>query len=381
MAYFVDLRDRYFAFAVPFVWITVVSGAFGNLPLTLRLHRVRRLFETVRLALFVMVLSSSAWLLWNKLPERDVEWTKLLQAVNQLYRPEMSVYMPPGPMRAVPAVVAEQHDWNAAFQNIEVLYPTTRRDFLTEVMKRKDFLFLTYQGFSNDEWAYRAQLLEQLGYRRASLPVSGASAEIFTRADRELFVARHQLDGPPLRSRLIEWVRTRLSKPRIVHDSSRLAAALVARASSDGSVKQSIVYASQRGETGYWKLGPAYWDAVYDTRTTSGGVSRDLIYAHPANDSVLVVAFPAIQFSSRLNLVYGIEDSGLAYAEGAPVKLEVYLDADKLAEVTALNTPGWKRLSIDTERAVGRRGALLFLISTPNDRWRHFHFDFATSYR
>ena len=106
-------------------------------------------------------------------------------------------------------------------------------------MNRRDFLFLTYQGFGTDEWAYRAQLLEQFGYREASFPVSGATAEVFTRGDRELFVRRDQLDGGPLlRTKLIDWMRRRLSERRHIEGSSRLGSAVVARVYSDGSIKE-----------------------------------------------------------------------------------------------------------------------------------------------
>jgi hypothetical protein len=379
MARRVDLRDRYFVYVIPLIWIATVNGGAGDLQFARKLGRFRGVFEAGRRALLVAVVAASVWLLWHKLPERSVQWTKLMQAADRLYQPTMAIWMPPGSARGIPVAVAAHERLDPAFQQLEVLDGATRSQFDDELAAKKEFLFFAQDGFRNAEIEDWTRILEQAGYRHAVVRVPWASAEFFTQSD-VAFVRKLRL-GDASRRTLLDWAVSEAPSKRGAEQTSRLGNALVARAYPDGSVKQSVFYISQRGEDGYWKLGPAYWDAVYETRTTSGGIDRELMYAHPANDSVLIVAFPAVQARRSLSMVYGIDDSGLVFEDGAEIKAEIYMNDDKLGEIICSNTPGWKRASIDTEAYEGRRGVLSYLISTANERYRHFHFDFETSER
>src|SRR5262249_54752570 len=106
MAGRVDLRDRYFVYVIPLIWIATGNGGVGDLPFAQKFGRLRGLFEAGRRALFVAVIAASVWLLWNKLPERGVQWTKLMQAADRLYQPTMAIWVPPGSAQGIPVAVA-----------------------------------------------------------------------------------------------------------------------------------------------------------------------------------------------------------------------------------------------------------------------------------
>lgn len=382
-----DVRDRYFVWALPLLWIAIAAGAAGPLPARLP-SAARDVLTGVRAALFLTVATGSLWLLWNKLPERYPEWTKLMVALQQVYRPSMVVYMPPGPLpgpsslTGMPRWIGSALDMPRGLQDVRELTSQTRTQFLAEAGDARDFVFLVHWNYGNDEITWRTRYLEEQRYKKALLTVWGAHAQIYTQRELGGFSRPDRIAPNSSPAAIVAWVRQRISaRPATPRGAPALAEAAVARIRSDGTLREGRVFASQRGENGVWKLGPLEWDVVQEMRTPSGGVERDVILAHPETDSVLVVAFPAIEMKKSLELTYGIADSGLGFKSGADVRLAVYVGGVKKAEIASANTPGWNDLSLETEGLSGQTADVVLLISTVDDRSRHFAFHFATSSR
>jgi hypothetical protein len=173
---------------------------------------------------------------------------------------------------------------------------------------------------------------------------------------------------------VVAWARQAAHGRGSASHGLALANALVARVGRDGVAHQSTLFASQRGESPAWKLGPAEWDVVEERRLQSGGVEQDMTWAHPSTGETLVVAFPASALDASLRLTYGLADSGLQFRAGAPVDVAVFVDGARLFDVTCPNTSGWKRAWMDTAAYAGRQADVVLLIRTASDVSRHFAF-------
>lgn len=377
-----DVRDRYFVWALPLLWVAIANGAFGPLQSRRFAGTAGDIARGVLSALFLAIVTASLWLLWNKLPDRYPQWTKLMLGLQQIYRPSMVVYMPSGPPMGTPLFLSSHLGLPIGLRDIRALNGATRARFEQEVQQAKDFVFLVHWTYANEEMASRARYLEEHGYRKAVLPVWGAHAEIFTRGEIDDFSRVHRIQPDPSLEAVVAWARQRLVEKRQPPiDAPVLAKALVARVHTDGTIREGRIFISQRGENGSWRLGPLEWDAVEEIRTSSGGIYRDVILAHPARDSVLVVAFPAMTLKESLSLLYGIADSGLRFRPGADVDLAVYVDGVKRAHVVSQNAPGWKALTVDTDGLQRRAADVVLLITTVDDRSRHFAFRLEASSR
>ncbi|MBZ5557114.1 MAG: glycosyltransferase family 39 protein [Acidobacteriia bacterium] len=370
-----DVRDRYFVWTLPLLWIAVATGGFGALPSGRLTGIGADVARGFRAALVLAVAAGSLWLLWNKLPERYPEWTKLMDGLARIYRPSMMVYMPPGSPMGIPRLLALQRGLAPELQRVRVLGPETRAEFLKEVERAQDFVFLAHERYGNDELSLRARYLEDHKYRKATLPVFGAHADIFTRGELDGFSREQRLAPDPSPDAIVAWARQELRQaPKPASAAPVLANAVVARVQSDGVAREGRLFISQRGESGSWRLGPLEWDAVEEVRTSSGAVEQDMIAAHPADQSVLVVAFPALEMKKSLRLAYGIADSGLMFRSGADVNLTLYVNGAPTMDASCPNTPGWKELAADTTSLDGKVADVVMLITTAKDTSRHFAF-------
>jgi hypothetical protein len=370
-----DVRDRYFVWTLPLFWIVIATGGFGPLPSSRLRGAGAEVAQGIRAALVLAVAAGSVWLLWNKLPERYSEWTKLMSGVARIYRPSMAVYMPPGSPMGTPRLLGMQMGLAPGLQDIRELSPETHAQFLNEMERAQDFVFLVYGTYENAEMGWRVHYLEEHEYQKAVLPVWGAHAEIFTRGDVDGFWREQRLARDPSPESIVRWARQQLQeRPQASSKVPVLAKALVARVRPDGLVHEGHLFVSQHGEDGSWRLGPQEWDAIEEEHTSSGGVEQDMIAAHPAEESVLLVAFPALEMKKSLNLAYGIADSGLAFRSGANVNVSLYVNGVPAIETSCPNTPGWKTLAADTASLEGKATDVVLLITTEKDTSRHFAF-------
>jgi len=219
------------------------------------------------------------------------------------------------------------------------------------------------------------------GDGRGDIKVWGATAEIYTRQEVRCLVKLEELSEGPSEIEIVQWAAARLAERPVSTEGPRLRRALVARITPDGRASESVFFMDQRGESGCWKLGSAYWDSVHETEASSAGRVEDLIWAHPDAGSILLVAFPDVLLDRSLEITYGIADSGLDAENDAGVDVLVYAGETSVGRLEAPSNPGWRTDRVDTANLRGRREVVSLLVSTSDSRYRHFHFDFVTSRR
>jgi hypothetical protein len=377
---YVDVRTRYFVWLLPLLWVAVASGAVGTLHGRSVADARTGFAQGIRSALAVVVVAGSVWLLWHKVPERYAQWTKLMIGVQQIYQPSIVVYMPPGPPAGTPRLLASYRGLASGLADIRPLSSATRAQFLTEVERTRDFVFLAQWSFENEELAWRSRYLVDRKYQRTVFPVWGARAEIFTHGEIDELSRAQRLEGDSSPSSIVSWARRRLhEKRRAAAAAPLIGEAVVARIDAQGALREGRLFTSQYGENGSWRLGPAEWDVIEQTRAFSGAVERAVITADPTADTVLVAAFPAVKMKTSVSVTYGIVESGSRLVSGADVNIQLYVDGVKKADAVCPNRPGWNELIVDTASLQGTPADIVVLM-TSRER-SHFAFDVATSSR
>jgi hypothetical protein len=308
----------------------------------------------IRAAVVVAVAAASVWLAWHRIPQRYAEWTKLMTAVQQRYRPPMAVYMQPGPATGTPRFLGSYLDLPPDLRDIDDLSAATEAQFLREIAESRAFVFLVHGRLSNDTLRRRTRLLDERGYDRSTIRVWGAYAEVFTPGESRaaLSDALHTL------------VVYRLAGAR------RTGASLVTT-----PLPARDVHEEDGGDSGSlhdrWVLGAEPWDAVGQTRQQSGGLARDGLWAHPRNGTTLVIE--GSRGAGRG--FYGFTDYSLARAAEAgvtaPVRIRILAGDRTLLDREARRTAGWTEFTLPADAA----GAIRIEITSAADAWAHFVFD------
>jgi dolichyl-phosphate-mannose-protein mannosyltransferase len=321
-----DFRDRHLLYLLPLVWLAIANGALGGE--TDEALAVPGRMAAVAVALLVAVGAASAWLLRVKLPERYVEWTKLVRGVLQLHRPGSAVYMSSSPFTGTPELIASRLAPAGRFV-IRPLDPHTRLEFLAATSERRDCLFLWQEGTPrNPEQDWRVRHLVGLGYRRLALAVAGAGAEVFTAGDWPALSSMSTLPVRPSARAAADWARRRLQDPSRPRHASPLGSALVARVEPDGTTHEATFFMSQGGESGYWRLTAADHDRVEEMRTAVGGVEQDALVAGATDASLLVIALPRAEAGKGLRLTCAGGPASPAGRRGV-VSAEVFVENEE----------------------------------------------------
>lgn len=116
------------------------------------------------------------------------------------------------------------------------------------------------------------------------------------------------------------------------------------------------------------------WMDVKVMQLPFNGVWQRCIFAHPLTDSSLIIEFPVPQDTSTLTLSGGIDDSGVAYLPGTPVKVDISSEGRHLGNVLFHNTPGFFTESIQLSENIPGGSDLTLEITTENQDTRHFCF-------
>lgn len=378
-AAWMDVRDRYFVWALPVIWIAIAAGGFGPLPAATWLTGARAdAARGIRAALVLVVIAGSLWLLWQKLPERGPESAKLMAAVARVYRPSMKVYMPPSSALGMPRLIALHDELPAGLRDVRPLSAETRPQFLREVEAGNEFVFLLFLTPQNEEMRWRAQMLQERGYQKAAIPVFGASAQFFTLQPLDGWSTLYRLEPNPPSDAIVSWARARLSNRAAALPPS-LADAVVARVGEDGAARLGRLFTSQHGEWGAWRLGPAEWDGVEEARVSNGGVARRVVSARPLAGSVLVVAFPAMAMKQSVEVTCTMTDAAARPTATADVGL--YVNGEHKTDGWCSSAGGWRTLRAETSALSGRDADVVLLITAAADLPSRVAFDVTTSSR
>jgi Dolichyl-phosphate-mannose-protein mannosyltransferase len=321
-----DFRDRHLFYMLPLVWLAIANGALGGeaeeaVP-------VPRRVAAAAVGLLLALGAASAWLLHAKLPERYVEWTKLMQGVLQVHRPGTAVYMTPSPFTGSPELIASRLAPTAGFV-IRPLDESTRLDFLAAASEKRDCLLLRQEGTpGSPERDWRVGHLTSLGYRRLALAVTGADAELFTAGEGPALSSVGMLGPRPSVRAAVDWARGRLRDPSRPRHASALGRGLVARVDAGGTAREATFFMSQGGESGYWRLSAADHDRVEEVRTPIDGVDRPAILAGTTDASLLLIAAAGTEAAEGLGLTCASWPVSPADPRGV-VSAQVFVDGEE----------------------------------------------------
>lgn len=116
------------------------------------------------------------------------------------------------------------------------------------------------------------------------------------------------------------------------------------------------------------------WLSVLVQRVFMGGVPFECIYAHPKNDSQLVIVFPATPGGRALALEGGIDDDGVYYPKGADVLVRAEISGQQVGRARFENIPGIQKREIVFSEPVDGPVPLVVKITATNQDTRHFCF-------
>jgi hypothetical protein len=367
-----DFRDRHLLYLLPLVWLAIVNGGIGGdpegvpVPIAVRRGAV---------AVLVTVGAASAWMLAHKLPERYVEWTKLMSGLAQLRRPHLVVSMAPGPLTGTPSLVASWLDPRGGL-DVHDLTRDTRLEFMAQVDATRDFALLSTPWSPPDaEHEWRRRYLESRGYRRFDLSVTAATAQVFTSGGLPVFATVTPLPARLPSRDVVAWARDRAHDPARPRPSVGMwSDSLVARVDADGLAHESTFFASQHGENGGWRLGATGADTVEEGKATFGHGEEDAVYARPTGDSLLLLVFPHLDLRDGLRLTCGAAPPAAGQRKIGVVSAQVYLDDEEAAPATC-PLGRWSEAIVDA-RAAGPTADLTLALSTVGadhaDVWLRF---------
>lgn len=375
----VDIRARYFLFVLPVLWIAISSAVLAPRAWPRVVAEDSAIAQGVRYAFAAVIVAGSFWLLSHKVPERYPQWTKLMLGLQQIYRPSMEVYMPPGPPTGTPRFLARYLGLTDGLANVRPLGMETHAAFLDEVQRGKEFVFLVHWTYENAELQWRIRHLSEQGYQRTELPVWGARADVFTRRDLDSVSRRDRLNEPPSPANIVAWARREIQRRQNRPTPSiQLRDALVARVYRDGTLRRARLFTSQHGEDPSWKIGESGWDEVGESLQSSGGVERPVLTGRPTEGTVLVIGFPAVALNAAMTLFHGITDRGPRWTQVAGVRVALYVNGQEIARTPGPDVAGWRELRVDTSGLRGTAADVVLLITASNDVERTFAFQLET---
>jgi hypothetical protein len=149
-----------------------------------------------------------------------------------------------------------------------------------------------------------------------------------------------------------------------------LRSAEVAYVDADGTS-----HACDQWRFGRWTCGLDEWLWIGIAEPTFRGQPRRCVWAHPRENSELVIRATGVPVGERLRGRYGIADSGTDMEDGAPVDFAVRVGRAE-RELVAQNRPGMSsyRVRINADEVDGERTDVEFRISSAFVGRRHFCF-------
>ncbi|MBW2387668.1 MAG: glycosyltransferase family 39 protein [Deltaproteobacteria bacterium] len=364
----VDLRDRYFGFIAPILWVGIARGAFGALPR--RMPRPE--FDTALKALRPVMLGIAfvtAWVLVSqKLPEPNYQWAKLMLGLDQLYRPEMRIYMPAKIKLGLPRAAAAALDVNPALRDVKRIHSDVRDAFESELERDLDFVFLYHRDHENKESKRWRERLVESDYEVLQIRARNVRAEIFSRRPLPSLEFAHLLPAGPSETDLVDLVDLlgrRLADPsRPREAAAELGDWLFARAGPGGEVSEAAFFMSQNGEAGSWLLGGDPADRMERRWGRSGSERAYMVHAIVGPGEVLAIGRPnaPCERAMRIGLRDAPDDPKEAIANAGEPVVEAMLYAGlKQVASLRLEDPGFVKL--EPERGVcGAGSAQRFLV-------------------
>ena len=117
----------------------------------------------------------------------------------------------------------------------------------------------------------------------------------------------------------------------------------------------------------------ADWNYVGLTRKLVGLSIREMIWAHPNRDGILI-RFKDIELGEKLIIAGALTFWAAGFADGTPVLLDVAVDGEFLDRLKVENQPGLQRKEIELSAFVEGPHEVTFTVFSENAGRRHFTF-------
>ncbi len=133
-------------------------------------------------------------------------------------------------------------------------------------------------------------------------------------------------------------------------------------------------------KAGVFSCGGDEWKDVRLLQLPFAGVVRQCIFAHPINNSTLIIDFKVPAKTASFLVAGGIDDMGVGYPRGTPVNVKVLYgsegseDRRVLGELAFENKPGFFNQMVNLTEMLESGGSLTFEITTKDQNTRHFCF-------
>jgi len=119
------------------------------------------------------------------------------------------------------------------------------------------------------------------------------------------------------------------------------------------------------------------WNYVGPTKKLIDLAIREMIWAHPSRDGILI-RFKDVELGDRLLVGAALCYYATGYKDGTPVELSVYVDGGLFTRLVVPNEPGMKRWTLDLGRFARGRHQVEFKTYSVNPGRRHFVFEAMT---
>lgn len=361
-----DARPRYFCFMVPVAYMAMANGMFGS-------NRegpknVRAIIkQAVMVLVFLLISLISVKITTNKWHESSPGWSVVMKKLDAIYSHNMSLYYSPGFEIYAPIMAVDLNKLHPNLRSIRSV-ENSKNKFSKDLDAGKEIVLLNSNdarfNWHRDELEqYQYQLKDRLGY-------AGAVADVYVK------------NGKSMKKGTINYQKINQKIKQLMVDAKgvlggniNLKNAFVALVSYEGDILKAGEYMPDENGRDHWRLGVDPWEYVGYVNAESQGVLQEMIWAHPKSDTVLLISFPLVNMADKIILKYGIADSGIRNAKGAPVKCSFFLGDQVLAKVLCENNPGWNELTFHPSSDNLSQENLNILIETDDDTARHFCFN------
>lgn len=121
---------------------------------------------------------------------------------------------------------------------------------------------------------------------------------------------------------------------------------------------------------------PEDWQQIKLRTMKSGGVEKICLFAHPRtrNGEKINIIYKNIELSKTLKILTGIYDD-MVEQNLSPVYMDVYINNVFIKKITQPDEYGWLITNIDTQKNKNKSADIKFTVYSDNDKRRHFCFD------
>lgn len=377
-----DIRDRYFIYTAPVLYIALGYGIFSFRIASLTrgesifAHGYKVLQYAIYLLLVAFFTFQSSYIASVRYPE----YSRVISMLNAMYgHPSLmnsfSVFTSRGYAAGLPVLIAEKLGSELRIENVN----DSVAQFEKDLANKKNFIFFHHVSTSNTLMTDADRILQAKGYIKNTIHALGVEADVFVKKSNARFtflpiekqrVSPHEMTQSDFYPNVMKGIIKNSNYDMFdLHNRDDLL--YTARISDEGHIEIPTYLSTQNGFYPEWNYLTHYWNKVKYTDMTLSRQKKRAIWAHPIERSNLVVTIPKKMSSDVLDIVHSV---------GAPVKVnnhvsfDVYVNDTFINTYTSVNDELWAREKISVEPWQNKDVLITLVIRCENQRFAHFGF-------